>query len=504
MKVIKAMNVMKTLRRFCLCALALCLSTTLYGAAGVPLVDAAKNMDKAAIEKLIAQRVDVNAADVDGATALHWAAYNDDLPTVQLLIGKGAKVATANRYGVSPLSLACGNGNGAMVRVLLNAGANPNDVLHEGETSLMIAARAGGLDAVKALIAKGANVNAADQWRGQTALMWAAAEGNADVVRALVESGARTDTRSNTGFTAFLFAAREGRIESALALLDAGVKVDETLIRRRSAAPDAPSAPGPTALMLAVSNAHYELAARLLEKGANADADTLGWTTLHQITWVRKPGAGGNNPAPNGSGSVSSLEMVEKLVKHGANVNARISKLPNVGTTDLNLIGATPFLMAARTADAELMRLLARLGADPLLANVDDTTPLQAAAGVGTRSPGEDPGTESEVLEAVKVAYALGGSLNTVDKNGQTAMHGAAYKQVPSVAEFLIANGANIAVWNAKNKNGWTPLRIAAGVHRGMNFRDSPAVAAILRRALTAAGLSTEVEPEGTISGRTK
>jgi uncharacterized protein len=504
MKAIKAMNAITPLRRFCLWLLPLCLSMTVYGAAVVPLVDAAKNMDKPAIEKLIAQHVDVNAADVDGATALHWAAYNDDLPTVELLIRQGATAATVNRYGVSPLSLACANGNGAVVRALINAGANPNDVLHEGETPLMIAARAGGLDAVKALIAKGANVNAADEWRGQTALMWAAAEGNASVVRTLVENGARIDTRSITGFTAYLFAARDGGIEAALALLDAGVSVDEALIRRRSAEPGAPSAPGPNALMLAVSNAHYELAARLLEKGANADADTLGWTTLHQITWVRKPGAGGNNPAPNGSGTMSSLEMVERLVNHGANINARITKSPNVGTTDLNLVGATPFLMAARTADAELMRLLAKLGADPLLANSDDTTPLLAAAGVGTRSPGEDPGTESEVLEAVKAAHELGGSLNSVDNNGQTAMHGAAYKQVPSVAEYLIANGADIAVWNTKNKSGWTPLRIAAGVHRGMNFRDSPAVAAILRRELTAAGMSTEVEPEGTISGRTK
>src|SRR4029077_20691852 len=140
-----------------------------------------------------------------------------------------------------------------------------------------------------------------------------------------------------------------------------------------------------------------------------------------------------NDPAPIGSGNMDSLELVKRLVAHGADVNAKMAKRRPVGTTVLNMNGATPYLMAARTGDAELMRLLAQLGADTKMPNADGTTPLMVAAGVGTRSRGEDPGTEKDVLEAVKVAVELGGDVNAVDKKGETAMHGVAYKQLPSV-----------------------------------------------------------------------
>jgi len=112
---------------------------------------------------------------------------------------------------------------------------------------------------------------------------------------------------------------------------------------------------------------HYELAAVMLDAGADPNAAAQRWTALHQITWVRKPGRGDNDPAPEGSGHLSSLDLVRQLVAHGANVNARMTKKANVGRTTLNMIGATAFLMAARGADAPLMLLLASLGADPLL-----------------------------------------------------------------------------------------------------------------------------------------
>src|SRR5579862_1649174 len=141
---------------------------------------------------------------------------------------------------------------------------------------------------------------------------------------------------------------------------------------------------------------------------------------------------------------MTSLELVKKLVAKGANINARMTRKVNVGLTSLNTMGATPFFLAARTADVELMRALAALGADPLLKNADETTPLIAAAGLGTRSPGEDAGTESEVVEAMQVALDLGNDIDAVDKNGETAMHGAAYKNLPGAVLFLAAHGANI------------------------------------------------------------
>jgi ankyrin repeat protein len=234
----------------------------------------------------------------------------------------------------------------------------------------------------------------------------------------------------------------------------------------------------------------------MLDAGADPNAAAQGWTALHQITWVRKPGKGDNDPAPEGSGNVSSLELVRKLVAHGANVNARMTKSGNVGRTYMNMMGATPFMMAARTADAPLMRLLAELGADPLLPNKDGTTPLMAAAGVGTYSPGEDPGTEKEVLDAVKVAVELGGDVNGVDSKGETAVHGAAYKQVPSAVQYLVDKGAKIEIWNQKNKTGWTPLRIADGVLIGTSIRGSAPTAALLREIMTKAGVSTVVEAD--------
>ena len=167
----------------------------------------------------------------------------------------------------------------------------------------------------------------------------------------------------------------------------------------------------------------------------------------------------------------------------------------NVGLTILNTKDATPYFLAARTADAELMRYLAKLGADPLLPNSDGSTPLMAAAGLGTRSPGEDAGTESEVVEAMQAALDLGADINAVDAKGETAMHGAAYKNFPGAVQFLADKGANIEVWNQKNKMGWSPLWIARG-HRFGNFKPSPETVAVLEKVMTAAGASlTANEP---------
>jgi ankyrin repeat protein len=425
----------------------------------------------------------------DGTTPLHEAAYADDVQAMTRLIAAGADVKAANRYGVTPLWLACLNGSAAAIELLLKAGADANTVLPGGETVLMTAARTGKVDAVNVLLRNGANVNAREAWRGQTALMWAAAEGHAAVIEALVELGANIHARSNGGFTALLFAAREGQIAAAKALLAAGANLSDSIPSTTPIDEPAPdeTTPGPPeagldVFLLATANAHFELAAWLLEQGADPNAAPRGWTALHQMSWVRKMGvAGSNDPAPPGSGSMTSLEFVRTLVAKGADVNVRATKRPQMGLTTLNSVGATPFLLAARTADFELMRLLAELGADPKLPNEDNTTPLLVAAGVGTQNPGEDPGTEPEVLEAVKVALELGNDLNAVDNNGETVMHGAALKHVPSVVRYLAERGARMDVWNRANTRGWTPLKIAEGVQRGMNIISSPVTAAAIR-----------------------
>lgn len=470
---------------------------------GDTMVDAAKRKDWTTVRQRIAQNADVNSAAADGGTALHWAAYHDDAAMARLLLEKGANVNASNRYGVRPISIAATNGSEALMAVLLDAQADPETTMGDGETVLMTASRSGNIGVVKLLLQRGAGVNAKEKWRGQTALMWASAEGHAEVVRALIAAGAELNVRSNSGFTPLLFAVREGRFEVVKALLKAGVSPNEALppsARRGSAG--APH--GSTALMVAVTNAHFELASLLLDAGADPNSGVYGWTALHLITDVRKPGAGSNDPAPAGSGSIDSLEMVRRLVAHGARINERTTRNRAIGMTSLNTEGATPFLLACRTADAELMRLLVQLGADSKIPTSDKTTPLMAAAGVGTRSPGEDAGTEAEALEAVKYLIELGADVNAINDFGDTAVHGVAYKHFPSVARYLTDHGADLRVWNSKNRNGWTPLRIAVGVHRGMNLRQSPETAEVLRKVMTVAGVSTEVEPEAVISGSTK
>ena len=457
--------------------------------AATPLIDAVKASNTAAVRVLVDRHVDANAALPDGTTALHYAAEAGDAAIADLLIRAGGDVKKVNRYGATPLWLAALGGNAAIIERLLAAGADANTVSSEGESVLMTAARTGRLDAVKALLAHGAAVNAKEGWHGQTALMWAAAENHPAVIDLLAAHGADVRARSNGGFTALLFAARDGRIAAVQALANAGADLNDALpVRTRNAAASATAATpetGLNAFLLAAANAHYELAAWFLDRGADPNAAPQGWSALHQVSWVRKAGvSGSNNPAPEGSGNMDSLEFVRRLVAKGANLNARVSKRPGMGVTTLNSIGATPFLLAARTADAELMRLLATLGADPLLKNEDDSTPLMVAAGLGTQSPGEDPGTEPEVLEAVAAAIDLGNDLNAVDKNGETAMHGAAYKHVPSVVTFLASKGARLDVWNQPNKRGFTPLKIAEGIQRGMNIVSSAPTAAAIREAM--------------------
>ena len=464
-----------------------------------PLVEAVKNGDAAAVRKLIKERIDVNAAEVDGTTALHWAARANDAATVELLLRAGATATRANRYGVMPLSVACMNGNAPIIALLLKAGANANTVLPGGETALMTTARTGSLEGVKLLLAHGADINAKEAGRGQTALMWATSEGHTDVVKLLLESGADVKARSAGGFTPFLFAVRDGRLEITKMLLDAGADISDAVPtdnRPRPAGTGSGRPTGLNAFLLAVANAHYELALTLVERGADPNMAPQGWTALHQITAVRKVGLyGSNDPAPEGSGRIDSLEFVRQLVARGADVNARATRRPPLGTTGLNTTGATPFLLAARTADAALMRELVKLGADPLMPNADNTTPLLVAAGVGTNSPPEDPGTESEVVEAVKVALELGNDINAVDKNGETAMHGAAYKQIPAAVRLLAERGAKVEIWNRKNRKGWTPLKITQGVHRGMNIQKSPATEAAVRDVMIAAGVEPVVPP---------
>ena len=457
-------------------------------AANSPLADAAEKSDRATLRSLLKQHADVNVPQADGMTALHWAAYRDDLETADLLASANANAT--NRYGVTPLSLACQNGSAAMVELLLAQGADANTTLRGGETVLMTAARTGKPGPVAALLSRGAKVDAKER-RGQTALMWASADGHAAVVELLLKAGA--DFRAalpDSGFTPLFFAARDGRADVVRVLLNAGADVNATM------EPKKPTGKGPRkgtgALLLAVENGHFELALDLIKAGADPNDQRSGYAALHAMSWVRKPqrGEDDGDPAPLGSGNLSSVQFIRKLVEHGADVNARL-KSGKGGAGLFSKAGATAFLMAASTADAVFMRLLIELGANPLLGNAEDCTPLMVVCGIGVGSAAanEVAGEEPEVLEAAQLLLKLGADVNAVDANGETAMHGAAYKNLPKVIQFLADHGAKVEIWNRKNKHGWTPLMIAEG-HRPGNFKPSAETIVALHKVMLAAGVA--------------
>ena len=468
------------MRRF-FCALtiaAVACAIGLTAASDLRLIDAVKARDLARARTLLKERVDVNARQGDGATALHWAVHRDDAEAVELLIAAGAKADVADDTGATPLHLACVNRRAAMVQRLLAAGANPNAVLAGGATVLMTCARAGDPGAVRALLARGADVNAKEPSHSQTALMWAAAQQHPEAVAALLEAGADVRARSRDytqtvtsevtqragreelnytvtrgGSTALLFAARSGDVESARLLVAAGADVNDAL-------PD-----GTSALVLAAHSGHGGVAAVLLDKGANPDAAAIGYTALHAAV-LR-----------------SDLTLVKTLLAHQANVNAPITKGTPVRRNSQDfelpktLIGATPYLLAAKFVEVEIMRALAAGGADTRMAMADGTTPLMAAAGMGTAPPAQDEkrGTdrrglaildggkvepESQVREAVSTALALGADINGVNPAGDTSVHIAAAQGYDSVLRLLAERGADL---NVRNKRGLTPLAALVG-----------------------------------------
>jgi uncharacterized protein len=429
------------------------------------LVEAVKNKDVNAVRALLKERVDVNVPRGDGSTALTWAAHWDDLETADLLIRAGANVNVTTDSGATALWEACDNASAAMVEKLVKAGANPNAVLTgNGETALMRCARTGNADAVRSLLEHGADVNAKEPAHGQTALMWALSERHAEAARALVEHAADIHAKSKAGFTPFLFAAQQADVESAQMLLKAGSDVNEA------------TPAGLDALLVAIDSGHEEFAIFLVEHGANPNSvDRDGLTALHYT--VRKGWTylkGGEHDDRYGAISLSYMfrptmpPLVNALLEHGANPNARIlkgGKKSQLHTSDLlkiGVAGATPLVLAAAAGDVGIMRALLAKGADPKLATNDGVTPLMAAAGVGFTGGSGDRTKEEEkgALEAAKLLVDLGADVNAVSTDGWRAVHGAAYTGVNDILQFLVDKGAKLDV---RNEWGQTPLSIAEG-----------------------------------------
>ena len=486
---------------------------------GSPLADAVQRQDRAAVRSLLSggnAQVDVNAPQADGANAVAWAVHWDDLDTVRILIRAGADVNVANELGVTPLMLAAHNASAGMVDALLQAGADPNTARPAGDTALMLAARSGKVVVVQHLADAGADVNARTPG-GHTALMWAAAESHADVARLLIDEGAalvdvRTPTtrprqrrqyaerelkvlregeatnpsqwprdgagdpaRSQGGFTPLLYGVMAGGVETVRALLDGGADVNE-------AAPD-----GVSALMLALTKRHEDLALFLLEQGADPNYDprllvlALGSPSLADGQDRVTPEEDATTPdfagysALHVAAATSQHRAMRAILEAGGDPNTRMDRpkrfieafeigvFQSPGSGRITHVGSTPFMLAAKSADAEGMRILFEAGADPVATTDDGTTALALAAGYGKRAASDITfyvWNQDKAIEAVRYALELGIDINAVNGWGGTALHGATYHAANELIRFLVENGADMDKTDWENQ---TPLRLAKG-----------------------------------------
>lgn len=537
------------------------------GSTSSSVADAAMKGNKVALRTLIQQKADVNTAQIDGATAAHWAVYKDDLDMLDLLIGAGARINVPNREGVTPLHMAALYGDARIVERLLKAEADPRQKGPAGETMLMLAAHNGNPDVIKLLLAAGADVNAHEPIRGTTALMWAVEQKHPEAVKALLDGGAdfaaksggaglprnymsgkvntaavqtaadrqmraaaarrtyeeqlkiegiggrfggtdRTQLRigqpgaqqaqpgqrgggqrgagqrgnaaaaggaaagagedqaadqdvifaglvgtGGGGLTALVLAAREGDLESSKLLLDKGADINQV------------TEYGWTPLLTATNNRHYKLAEYLIQRGADVNLANKGmWTPLYLATDNRNI-EGGDFPVPKPD--LDNLEFIKYLLDHRANPNAR-AKDNTLTRTIFTMqwffeAGATPFVRAAQSGDLELLKLLVRYGADPMIKTDFGDTALTAAAGIGWVEGVTYEHSPQENVATVKYLLDLGLDPNAANQDGRTPLMGAALKGRSDVVQWLVDHGAKLDQRDKGSRDTDTVVSVNAG-----------------------------------------
>ena len=419
-----------------------------------------------------------SAAEIsgDGTTPLHWAAHNGNVEEVKRLLKEGANAKAINDYGATPMSEAAELGNAEIIEALLKAGADVESPNSEGQTALMTVARTNRVDAARVLLKHGANVNARENWRGQTALMWAAAQSQPEMVQLLIKNRADVNARSDVrvwprkvtaeprpqnrpagGFTALLLAAREGCVACAEALVKGKADINR-------GDPDNISP-----LSMALMNARFDLAAYLIKAGANVNKwDTWGRAPLYNAVDLNTTPRGGrpDRPSPD---HTTGLEVIEMLLKAGANPNMQLKLFPpyrslgqDRGGDSMLTVGTTPLIRAAKAGDNGAVKLLLAHGAIVNLPNSQGITPLMAAAGVGSTTIDIRARfrNEQQCMETGKLLIGAGADVNAGNESGLTALHGAALWGWTQYVQFLADNGANL---HAADHNGTKALDIALG-----------------------------------------
>src|SRR5499433_1015850 len=472
--------------------------------------------------KRIAAGADVNAAQGDGTTPLHWAVYKIDADLVRALLERGAKPDVINNYGSSPLAEAVKVANARLVAMLLDAGSNVEVPNQEGQTALMLAARAGSLDVAELLVRHGANVNARETWRGQTALMWAAAAGSAELTRLLIKHKAdvnaralandwpsqmtaepRNQYRPTGGLTPLLYAARAGCTDCVQALLDAGADINR------------PSPEGVTPLIVAIDNLAFDTAKLLFERGANPHLwDWWGRTALYAAIDMNTYSLDAyeeRTAPPIVTTKTTALELARLFLAAGADPNLQLNMhRPGRGgnsgrfADEIITTGATPMLRAAASQDSEAVRLLLEYGGRVDVPNVMGVTPLMAAAGVGMGRSGPrfNPSAndaQDRSIATLEILLAAGADVNAritdvksrtarmgrgstlPERGGQSALFGAVQWGWPRVVQYLVDHGAEVAIVDDRRVS---PLDAALGRAGSADNRPSPEVAKILQTAI--------------------
>ena len=593
-----------------------------------PVADAAMHRDGAKLRVLLKQGADVNAAQGDGMTALHWAAQHGDLDETRILVYAGARLESVTRNGnYTPLHLAAKSGNTAVIRALLDAGANANAKTTSGGASpLHLAAAQGNPDAVSALLDKGAAVDGKEGAWDQTPLMWAAAYNRIPAMQVLLKRGAKIDAVSKVedtpareradraanqlrnrrvaalkaaeqpprpagaaapnagrdsaaaqpranqeaqpgtnrdqrqtatprqmasrdsatkpdsaarggnqratnpagpagdnvpagraqptdssrreerattygelvgnrgGLTPLLFAARQGNSAAAFALIDAGAKINQVSEGDHT-----------SPLLMATINGHFDMAMKLLERGADPKlASDAGATPLYatiNVQWAAKslyP-----QPTAQTQQQATYLELMEALIKKGADVNARLTKhlwymSYNFDLLGVNTAGATPFWRAAYGTDVPAMKLLVKYGADPKIPTTkpvgrqrgddapaeDDSSskggdpsglpavpsggpgvyPIHAASGVGYgegyAANAHRHAPDAWVASVKYLIEELGADVNSRDFNGYNPIHHAAARGDNDLIQYLVSKGGDVM---AVSRKGQTTADMANG-----------------------------------------
>jgi len=442
--------------------------------AGGEVADAAMHGDSVALKRLLGERADVNEAQRDGATALHWAVYRDDAVAAKLLIDAGANVQTANREGATPLSLACATGDAALIGLLLDAGADANERLPNGETALMMAARTGKPEAIGLLIERGADVNAAEALRGTTPLMWAVANRHPAAVAVLIEHGADVSAHSKTtprGRRPYLADTTRARIadfhkgvgQAGRAIpvdLGTGEKShrysDEDLFAEGPArAPASAAAPTPTPA----------------QRASDEDTDNAGrgtpeiWGGLPPLVFAAREG---------------DLESTKLLLAAGADVN------------DVTEFGFSALLTAVHNRYYRLASYLLQSGANPNLATKGGWNPLYIATDNRNIEGGDYPTRKPDLdhLDIIKQLLERGADVNArmksstetrtifthqwLHEEGATPFLRAAQSGDLVLLKLLLERGADPKISTQDNT---TALMVASGIGwvEGVTYEWSPA-----------------------------